>query len=431
MKAVCRLTSCVLLSLCALAGLALAAPDSIPPGTVITMQNWQQYKQFMPEGMIELFEGKYFWKMPQDVQIGVGPTIIHPLPKGYQEATEKYAPQTKLVSLPNGGFTIGNYVAGLPFPNPDEPHKGWKILADLWYRYIPHLIVMTPENLGAMCMEDRYLNVSCSKSVLVLRQLKHNTDPGTPMDEPQAGPMDYTEWNMIVEPEQLKYSAGLTIFFTDLTQPEATYVFKPELRRAQEVSSLARCNPSGGSDITQDDRRFGFNGNITQFQSKLLGEKRILALTDYKSIAGNFPANYEMPLGWAKPSWGNWELRDTYMIDVRRLPTLTKGYCYGKRIMYVDKQFFGALWEDLYDAKLQLWKIAPMEPMANNVPGVGAQNVSGAQLDQFWDIQNNHSSYLMSFDPNGRTPYLNQEVPKQYNDVAKYSTPGGLNQIMR
>jgi hypothetical protein len=55
--------------------------DSIPPGTLITMQNWENYKQFMPDGMIWLFEGKYFWKMPPDVEIGVGPTVIHPLPK--------------------------------------------------------------------------------------------------------------------------------------------------------------------------------------------------------------------------------------------------------------------------------------------------------------------------------------------------------------
>ena len=33
---------------------------AIPAGTKITMQNWQQYKQFMPEGMVALFEGKYF-----------------------------------------------------------------------------------------------------------------------------------------------------------------------------------------------------------------------------------------------------------------------------------------------------------------------------------------------------------------------------------
>jgi hypothetical protein len=68
-----------------------AAANTIPPGTQITMQNWNQYKQFMPDGMVALFQGTYFWKMPPDVEIDVGPTIIHPLPKGYLNATEKYA----------------------------------------------------------------------------------------------------------------------------------------------------------------------------------------------------------------------------------------------------------------------------------------------------------------------------------------------------
>src|SRR5690348_13848332 len=40
---------------------------AIPPGTVITMQNWQQYRQYMPDGMAALFAGQYFWKMPADV----------------------------------------------------------------------------------------------------------------------------------------------------------------------------------------------------------------------------------------------------------------------------------------------------------------------------------------------------------------------------
>src|SRR5207244_10366096 len=47
--------------------------DTIPPGTIITMQNWQNFRQFMPDGMAAMFEGKYFWKMPPDVQMEVGP----------------------------------------------------------------------------------------------------------------------------------------------------------------------------------------------------------------------------------------------------------------------------------------------------------------------------------------------------------------------
>src|SRR3984893_9544687 len=52
------------------------AHDTIPPGTTITMQNWQQYKQFMPDGMIALFEGKYFWKMPASAEMTVRVTGI-------------------------------------------------------------------------------------------------------------------------------------------------------------------------------------------------------------------------------------------------------------------------------------------------------------------------------------------------------------------
>jgi hypothetical protein len=35
----------------------------------ITLRNWQQYRHYMPLGMIRLFEGKYFWKMPADIEI--------------------------------------------------------------------------------------------------------------------------------------------------------------------------------------------------------------------------------------------------------------------------------------------------------------------------------------------------------------------------
>src|SRR5271169_40589 len=86
------------------------ASASIAPGTVITMANWRQYRDCMPDGLIALFEGKYFWKMPPDIQIEIAPTEIHPLPKNYLAATEKYAGQVRIVELPNGGLTLQNYM---------------------------------------------------------------------------------------------------------------------------------------------------------------------------------------------------------------------------------------------------------------------------------------------------------------------------------
>jgi Protein of unknown function (DUF1329) len=105
----------------------------------------------MADGMAAFFEGKYFWKMAPDVRMPVGPRIIHSLPKGYMEATEKLSAQVKIGELVDGGLTLTGYGGGIPFASPDEPHKGWKILANLWYRYTPHLTVNTR---GVVCFAD-------------------------------------------------------------------------------------------------------------------------------------------------------------------------------------------------------------------------------------------------------------------------------------
>src|ERR1700752_851000 len=76
--------------------------DTIPIDTKIAMQNWQQYRQFMPDGMIALFEGKYFWKMPAAGEMNSAPPRAFAPPPGYIAATEKYGRQTRAVVLPDG-----------------------------------------------------------------------------------------------------------------------------------------------------------------------------------------------------------------------------------------------------------------------------------------------------------------------------------------
>jgi hypothetical protein len=88
------------------------------PGAIITAQNWQQYKQFMPLAMQDFFQGKFFWKMPADIQMNVQETKIYPLPKEYVDATERYGSQTRVVHRPDGHNDLQGYVAGRPFPNP-------------------------------------------------------------------------------------------------------------------------------------------------------------------------------------------------------------------------------------------------------------------------------------------------------------------------
>src|ERR1700674_1862607 len=55
----------------------------LPVGTVITTQNWEQYKDYMPGWMQILFSGQYGYKLGPNQQIVVGPTIPKSLPKAY------------------------------------------------------------------------------------------------------------------------------------------------------------------------------------------------------------------------------------------------------------------------------------------------------------------------------------------------------------
>ena len=406
---------------------ASSSADTIPPGSVITAANWQSYAQFMPDGMAALFAGKYFWKMPADVRIEVGPTLVRPLPANYLAATERYAAQVKIVDLPSGGLTLSNYHGGLPFPNPAEPNMGWKILADVWYRYVPHLTVDT---YGTACGQTSYGSISCTADELVTRQLSYNTDPGVPETLPGSHDNFFAEWIMTLEPENQRYTASLVLSPTDLTQPQQLYAFIPSLRRPQAVSPNARCTPYPGTDLTTDEYRFGFNGNLTDATVDSLGVKKILALVDMNIPDKAFPDGYDMSLGWALPSWGKWQVRDVYVISASKLAAQQASYCYGKRVMYVDQAFFSTFWEDLYDKQMKPWKFAGFFLATTDVPGVGPVNSSNRAVEALWDVQNNHSSILV--DPSLNRPfYVNEQAPDEYKDIARYTTVTGLSQILR
>ena len=119
----------------------------LPEGTVITTQNWQQYKDFMPLWMQVLLSGQYAIKLAPDQQVVVGPPTKKPLPKEYAKNTEKYSGQVGLKVQADGGTVIQNYTAGTPFPHPTNPNIADKIVWNLWYRYFPRVEMESAFNI--------------------------------------------------------------------------------------------------------------------------------------------------------------------------------------------------------------------------------------------------------------------------------------------
>jgi hypothetical protein len=415
---------------------AAMADCTVPPGTTITQQNWTKYKDCFSEGVQHFWQGDLFWKMPDDVQIKVGPQHTWTLPKPYVEATEKYGGQTRLVKQSDGRYKLENYVAGIPFPNPSGPDKGTEIMANDTYKLQGYLVAVAVElgNQGAFYTKDRFGNYSPEIVDATYRQLAYNweTDQGVPRNDPQANGAWYSEWIMVEQPEQSRYTAVLTLFWQDNLKDEDDYAFVPALRRSLRLSSSARCAPLLGSDMVKDDQRVGWNGGVGKFVGKWLRDQRLLTLAEMNPKApGNFPAEYDGVLGWPKPDWGEWETRDTYVVDVRRIPELAAGYCYGSRVDYIDKQYYGNVAEDIYDTNMKLWKVMWVASTPTELDNYGEQLGTCGIVENYWDVQNDHVSYITSFNPGGACTLWDKKVPAQWNNVIKYATPAGLATLMR
>jgi len=103
-------------------GLALGSPRVTPaevaPGDIITKANQDKIKGIVADGVQ--------WCVNRGMEMKIVPTQKIPLPKLYQEATEKYSAQVKLKE----DNTLEGYIAGRPFPQVDtnDPMAATKLM---------------------------------------------------------------------------------------------------------------------------------------------------------------------------------------------------------------------------------------------------------------------------------------------------------------
>jgi hypothetical protein len=268
---------------------ATAPRPAIAPGTVITQQNWKQYRAFMSEGLIALFEGSHFWKMPIGLKLEVGPTLAIPLPKQYLDDTASYSSQVKLIDTPGGGYVPSGYVAGLPFPRPlegDPSLIGQRIFWDSYYRYQPR-VQAAPTFTYSL---DSFGNMTQTSEVKgVLSQLAFLSDPDYPRTIPDSGGYYFVKYSQQIAPEQGKYTTILDLTPADPTRLDELYEYIPTLRKSLRLSQAARCAPVFGSDYLIDDENDGPPGLPQLYRIDYLGEKKILALEHANPTAFDSP----------------------------------------------------------------------------------------------------------------------------------------------
>jgi hypothetical protein len=407
---------------------ALAPADSgasIAPGTKITLQNWTQYRRFMPLGMQVLFEGKYSWKIGPEPEytIEVGPTIHVPLARRYMADTEKYSGQVRLKKVSSGGYTVENYVAGIPFPNPAEPELGIKLMYDVWFPYSPYVF----ETMYVSTTVDRFRNAAGTTTDTVVWRLNHISDEGKPRSMYSPGYLEADRFETL-EPQQLKYTTQLSLQPDDPARVQESYIFAPSMRRPLRMSTSGRCAAMTGSDFVQDDNGSGFFFQATNFTAKFLGLKRLLTVAHLAPV-GLTPQGYlikgSVP-GWPRPEAAKWELRENYIIDVTPLPA-AGDYCYAHKVGYIDKETYALTWIEIYGKDSFLEKVWPIYQTPRRIATGEEVFIPEANSTTMLNFKDNHATAAAQASP----VRVDEDAPGDLQNAAVAASASGLGQIMK
>jgi Protein of unknown function (DUF1329) len=327
-----------------LSALAASVHADVAPGDKIDATNVAKAKDLISPGLE--------WCIKRGFPITVVESKRVEWPKAYKEATEKYAPQVKLST---DGLTVSNYVAGQPFPNldPKDPQFALKIMSNYEYGFVNGLDDTDLRNFdadtgtippaGPMTVERHFLLDHLRRLFWTGRLY---VDPKPEKPNPNGYRVQQGLYP-ILEPFDLKGVGALGNRYIDSAKQDDSWLYLPSLRRVRRLSTAQRSDALFGQD-TDVDSYYGYAGQVSWMDWKYLGEKEVLGPVH----AEHFPVKWAPKVDWAFDDV--WEKRKVYVIEgTSKLPQ----YAYSKRVLFIDKEYWGIPFSDIYDRSGELWKI--------------------------------------------------------------------------
>lgn len=316
-----------------------AAETDIKPGDTVGPGNWERVKGMVGENLLNRVKQGYAFKVK-------APMAYQP-PREYMEATKKYAGAVRLG--PEGELL--NYFGGLPFPNfnPKEPQAGLKLAWNYYWRWrgddykagggtqVGEVIRYAIEKDGSERRADFV-------SYFLFPRNRVTLDPKPVV--PGYEHIDSMQLRIDQYPRDSSGTATLEIRYADPHRPDDLYLYIPTLRRIRRATTSQRCVTLAPSEFNLDDINF-FSGKITDFNYRLLGEKK--TLTNYTQE--NAP--YNRRKGDYLPLDEKWEVQDVYVLEIT---PKDPNYCTPKKILWIDKVAWEATWGMTWDRKGDYWK---------------------------------------------------------------------------
>ena len=124
------------------------------------------------------------------------------------------------------------------------------------------------------------------------------------------------------------------------------YIYIPSIRRIRRATTTQRCQTLAPSEFNLDDIN-SFNGKITDFNYKFLGEKKMLANLSQEHLPFNRKQGDYLPLD------EKWEVVDTYVLEITPKDS---NYCYPRKFLHLNKMTFDTHWTLMWDKRGEYWK---------------------------------------------------------------------------
>jgi hypothetical protein len=144
--------------------------------------------------------------------------------------------------------------------------------------------------------------------------------------------IDYKDLVLILGPQNLKGLSVLTWTYCDPEKEQEVWTWIPSLRKVRRLSPAEEANPFMGSDFTTEDIATRKWEDETY---RMVGEK---------TFAGHTCTYHEKNVN---------KDTDCYVIEAK--PTREKWY-YSKRIVWLNKQFGGLIFDEFFDPEGKRWK---------------------------------------------------------------------------
>jgi hypothetical protein len=407
-----RISRTATISVVLLATVVASGRAEVPkPGTVITKDNMEQYKEVLYPSL------EYFIR--NGMEIPVAEYKKYEWPPLYKESTEKFSGQ---VTLSADGRDLQNYVAGAPFPtiDPNDPLAGakWMWNQEQKTPYTDNIgCGWNVELVNSRGERERFFGSNFWRRMMWRGRMYLDPKPVVPHD-PAIG---YTEqWGPLHDPSDLKGAGVLNFRYVSPDVPDDSYMYLPELRKVRRLSMANRSDAFWGTDLDIDSI-WTFNSKLSFWTFKYLGERKLLQAMH----AGG----YAQREAWCAQPDGQsgmkafifctpHEVRDVVIVEGK--PTGFNQYAFSKRVMYIDKEALYAQYNEGYDHGGQLWRSWFMMSDTGKSP---SELVKGA--DGKMTLQPTGTVNPPKYEFDRVYPTHGGVIDHQLNHVSKWDCPDG------